>query len=138
MTFKVVILSARASNLVPCVQSLLANEPELPPEHVVVVDDGARSEAAPQLAPVRWLDGPRPFVFARNANLGIRAADSDVVLLNDDARLLTPYGFTLLTQQMQGQQTIGVCSAGIQGVVGNPRQIASGSAALRLEPQTLA
>ena len=30
MSFRVVILSCRASNLVPCVRSLLANEPDLP------------------------------------------------------------------------------------------------------------
>ena len=115
MTFKVVILSAKASNLVPCVRSLLANEPDLPPEHVIVVDDGARAEAEAQLPPVRWLDGARPFIFSRNANLGIRAAESDVILLNDDARLLTPRGFTLLAEQVRSQPAIGVCSAGIRG-----------------------
>ena len=41
MTFKVVILSARAANLIPCVQSVLANEPSLLPDHIMVVDDGA-------------------------------------------------------------------------------------------------
>ena len=38
----------------------------------------------------------KPFVFARNVNLGIEAAgDADVILMNDDAtQLRTPYGFT--------------------------------------------
>ena len=38
--------------------------------------------------PAVALEGVKPFIFARNCNLGIRAAGSDdVVLLNDDALL---------------------------------------------------
>ena len=138
MSFSVVIPSARAENLVACVRSVLANEPDLPPDRVFVVDDGARTEAEPLLPPVRSITGARPFVFARNANLGIRAADGDVILLNDDARLLTPGGFTALVQQAQRDQRVGICSAGIRGMVGNPRQIANGGRELRIEPVTLA
>ena len=36
MSYSIVILSSRASNLVACVQSVLANEPDLPPERIVV------------------------------------------------------------------------------------------------------
>jgi GT2 family glycosyltransferase len=136
--FKVVILSARASNLVPCVQSLLRNEPALPPDHIIVVDDGARSEAEAQLPPLRWLQGIKPFVYARNANLGITEAGSDVILLNDDARLLTLHGFTSLSEQMRRRPRVGICSAGIRGTVGNPRQIISGSDQFRLEKKMLA
>jgi hypothetical protein len=69
--FKVVILSKRALNLVACVRSVLANELGLPPDHIIVVDDGARREAAPKLPPLRWVEGIKQFVYARNANLGI-------------------------------------------------------------------
>src|SRR6516165_10476664 len=136
--FKIIIPSARASNLIPCVRSILANEPALPPDHIIVVDDGARTEAEPQLSSIRWVLGVKPFIYSRNINLGIRAAETDVVLLNDDARLLTPRGFTLLSQQVQAHSVLGVCSAGIRGAVGNPNQLVSRQSQLRLEDGTLA
>lgn len=124
--FAVVIPSARAQNLVPCVRAILAHEPELPPDRIVVVDDGARADAEGQLPGVRWIPGIKPFVYARNVNLGIRAADTDVILLNDDALLVTPRGFTQLAEQVRGRPHVGVCSAGILGVVGNESQTATG------------
>jgi GT2 family glycosyltransferase/SAM-dependent methyltransferase len=139
MSFSVVILSARAENLVPCVRAVLGREPGLPPERVVVVDDGARAGAEPHLPGVRWVTGAKPFVFARNANLGIRAAGTDVVLLNDDARPLTPFAFTRLAEHARARPDVGVCSAGIRGVVANPRQVVTGRPdRLTLEPDTLA
>ncbi|MFV9504136.1 MAG: glycosyltransferase [Oscillochloridaceae bacterium umkhey_bin13] len=139
MTFVVVILSARASNLVPCVQALLAAEPTLAPERIVVVDDGARAEAAPHLPPIRWVDGVKPFVFARNANLGIATAgEADVILLNDDARLITPGGFGAMAAAITATPTVGVCSAAVQGAVGNRRQHPAGTAGMRIEATTLA
>jgi hypothetical protein len=146
VSYSIVILSSRASNLVACVQSVLANEPDLPPERIVVVDDGARQEAEPLLPGVRWLAGLSPFVFARNANLGIQAADTDVILLNDDARLETPGGFTTLVGQVSRQERPGICSAAVRGMVGNPRQLAvagpptgpDGRPEFRIEPVTLA
>ena len=138
MTVKIVILSATASNLVPCVRAILTHEPDLPPDHIIVVDDGARPEAEAHLSPVQWVAGIKPFIFARNANLGIRAADDDVILLNDDACLNTPQGFTQLAQLVKGQPHIGVCSAGIRGLIGNPRQLATSQRELRFEDHTLA
>ncbi len=137
--FKVVILSGSAANLVPCVRAVLAHEPDLPPSHVVVVDDGAREQAEGQLPPLHWVPGVKPFVFARNANLGLRAAGTDVVLLNDDALLMSPRGFTQLSGQVRARAEVGLCSAAVRGVVGNPRQLASRPGPpLRLEPRSLA
>jgi len=135
--FMVVILSAKASNLVPCVRSVLTNEPTLPPDHIVVVDDGAREEAEAKLPEIRWLQGVKPFIYARNANIGIREAGTDVILLNDDARLLTPQGFSLLSHQVRARSDVGICSAGIRGAAGNPNQIASRDSQFRLETRTL-
>ena len=136
--FKVVILSANSSNLIACVRAVLRNEPELPAESIVVVDDGARQAAERQLPGVTWLPGRKPFVFARNANLGIHHADSDVILLNDDALLVTPRGFTQLSQQVQQTSQLGVCSAAIQGLIGNPRQKVGAGQGMHFEAQTLA
>jgi GT2 family glycosyltransferase len=138
MTFKVVIPSARAANLVPCVRALMAYDPEITPQRIIVVDDGARAEAESELPPVTWLSGIKPFVFARNANLGLAAAGSDAVLLNDDAQLITPYGFTLLGGLLQAHPELGICSAAIRGLVGNANQLAVGRTELRLEARSLA
>ena len=138
MSFCAVVLSSRASNLVPCVRSILACEPALTPADIIVVDDGARASAEAHLPAVRWLTGITPFVFARNANLGIGAAKTDVVLLNDDASLLTPHGFSLLAAEMLRHPEVGVCSAGIRGAVGNPRQIATHMPNFRYETRGIA
>jgi hypothetical protein len=138
MTFSVVVLSARAGNLIPCVRSVLARDPEISPDRILIVDDGARPEAQTQIPPVRWLSGVKPFVYSRNVNLALRELRGDAILLNDDARLITPCGFTLLAGLVQSRPTLGVCSAGIRGAVCNPRQLASGLCQFRLEPRMLA
>ena len=123
MTFKVIILSQNPANLLCCVRALQTNEPDLLPEQIIVVDDGARKEAEAHLPGIRWIEGDKPFVFARNVNLGIEAAaDSDIILLHDDAQLQTPNGFTNLSKEIRQRQDIGIASPAINGIVGNPRQ----------------
>lgn len=122
-TFAVVILSARAQNVVSAVNSILDREPLLPRDRIIVVDDGAREAAEPALPEIRWISGMRPFVFARNANIGIREAGQDVILMNDDAQLLTPGGFSALASVASVHSTVGLCSAAIRGQVSNRRQI---------------
>jgi O-methyltransferase len=137
--WRVVILSARGENLVTCVKELLRQETALRPKDIIVVDDGARREAEPLLPSVTWVTGQKPFVFARNANIGIRAAASaDVLLLNDDARLVTPRGISRLATLMAERTEIAVCSAAVQGVVSNPRQLPAGTDSIRLEANPLA
>jgi GT2 family glycosyltransferase len=130
--FSVVILSRDAANLVPCVRAVLANEPELPPERIIVVDDGARAQAEPLLPPIRWIEGVKPFVFARNANLGIAGAPDAAILLNDDALLLTPRGLTSLARAGAQHPEFGAISA-VTNVAGNPAQQPANSG-LREDP----
>lgn len=135
----VVIPSAWAENLIPCVQAILTHEPSIPPSEIIVVDDGARAHAEPALPAVTWIAGIQPFVFARNVNLGIQAASAaDVIVLGDDAHLLTPHGLTSLVQQARRHPDVGVCSAGIVGAVCNPRQLARTPCAFRYEADRLA
>lgn len=119
MSFSVVILSARPDNLEVSLQSLLDNEPRLPQERVIVVDDGAGTEEMRRRFPeVRWISGMSPFIFARNANIGINSAAGDVVLMNDDALLQTPGGLTAMCES----DFPGVLSSTVYGVVCNPNQ----------------
>lgn len=132
------ILSARARNLVSCVEALRKCEPELSRDRIVVVDDGARAGAKAEVGELTWVRGIEPFVFARNANLGIRACKGDVILLNDDAQLITPWGFSAWSELLAARPEIGICSAGIRGRVGNPRQKAATQPRLKLELAALA
>jgi GT2 family glycosyltransferase len=133
-SFAVVILSANAGNAVASVRSILRQEPMLDPRRIIIVDDGARALAEPQLPGIRWIEGEKPFVFARNANIGLRAAGkSDVILMNDDVELLTPGGFTRLAGILEDRPDIGLASASVEGRVGNPLQRARPGEALRIE-----
>lgn len=119
----VVILSRSADNLRGCLQALFEREPGLARGRVIVVDDGASDGFDHQAFPgIRWVKGIKPFVYARNANIGIRAAQSAVFLLNDDARLLSRFGFSSMAYALRDRQEIGICSSAIQGVAGGAGQ----------------
>ncbi|HEU4338757.1 MAG TPA: galactosyltransferase-related protein [Planctomycetota bacterium] len=126
-SFRVVILSAVTRNLKGAVLSVLEREPSLQPSDIIVVDDGAKAHWKPDLPQVTWIPGAKPFIFARNANLGFFAAgDSDVVLMNDDARLKTQEGFSKLSALASENPRVGVLSAAIEGFIGNPEQSPKG------------
>jgi GT2 family glycosyltransferase len=133
VSLSVVIPSKMASNLVPCLEAVRKHEPAA---RLIVVDDGMDFSwlPRPDLMPCEFHPGVNPFVFSRNINVGIRAAGSDdVVLLNDDALLQTPGGFTLLQQAARDNPEYGVIAASSNGV-GNVRQNRQGSG-LRAEPR---
>lgn len=135
--FHVIIPSAVGKNLEGCVLSVLAMEPGLSPDRILVVDDGARATYARSLPQPRWLCGEKPFIFSRNVNIGIRAAGTDVVIMNDDARLKTPGGFSFLSKFVARRSDIGVCSAAVDGYVGNPAQKPAGQG-FRTDPRVIA
>ena len=95
--FRVIIPSKTDTNLIQCVEYLRAAEPQLRKSDIIVINDGARTHASEHL-PVTWVDGKKPFIFARNVNIGIQCANSDVFVENDDTRLLTPCGFTRIAR----------------------------------------
>lgn len=118
----VIIPSRDANNLVPCVQAIQRWENTFG-IRIFVVDDGARENAQHVLAGVNWVDGIRPFCFSRNVNLGILAAgEDDVIILNDDAVLRSPSGFTGLHQIAHARRDYGVLSA-VTNSVGNAEQM---------------
>lgn len=134
MNFSIVIPSKTTSNLVPCVNAVWKHEPGA---RIIVVDDGIPDSAKimPPLDRCEFIKGISPFVFARNCNLGIRAAgNDDVILLNDDAMLTTPGGFTMLSEQAASHHEYGVISA-VTNSSGNRNQMRMGSTSLREDPR---
>jgi GT2 family glycosyltransferase len=130
VSFTVVIPTKTASNLTACLMAVRESEP---PARVIVVDDGLPADFQPPRSP--YLGGPtkiipgiKPFCFSRNCNIGIRAAyPDDVILLNDDAMLRTPWGFTNLSLAARSGYSIQSLSAffgyGIVGAVTNTCQM---------------
>lgn len=119
MSTSVIIPSKTHSNISPCVQAVRDHEPRM---RVIVVDDGIDGEYDADCR----IEGIKPFIFARATNQGITAALSDpscdsVVLLNDDALLKTPEGFTRLAE-LTRYPDIGII-APVTNVTGQPLQM---------------
>lgn len=93
----------------------------------IVVTSGEASNHQAALAGVwDWevVAGIEPFVFARNANLGIQAAGrDDVLLINDDCRLVMPL-LEPLRAQAYAPPAVGLIAPQVIGGVGNEHQIA--------------
>jgi len=129
MSLSVIIPSRNESNLRACIKALRAAGETC---RVIVVWDGPREDgiAAVEGLPgvgslchiARVIAGPAPFNFSRNCNLGILAAgEDDYLLLNDDAQLQTPRGFTLMHEAITARPHVGIVSAACTGI-GNPNQ----------------
>lgn len=124
MSFSVIIPSRKINNLAACVYALRECEPNA---GIIVVDDGLMwtdmiGTDTPVLSPVSRIPGTKPFVFARNVNLGIEAAGSDnVVILGDDALLKTHGGLSLLAQAAAEHPEYGVIASACNNV-GNRNQ----------------
>jgi GT2 family glycosyltransferase len=121
MNLTVVIPSKTASNLVPCVEAVRRHEPEA---RIVIVDDTPDQSLAtvPDWMPAVTVEGVKPFIYARNCNLGIRTAGpDDVILLNDDALLESAGGFRAMQRTAELQPEFGVIGA-VTNVTGQPLQ----------------
>ena len=120
------IPSARGENLVRCVGALFDRHPGLPPNRVIVIDNGARKAESLMPQGMTWIPGVKPFIFSRNVNLGVAKAwemgGDFVVIMGDDVLALTPSGFEMMVQCMTADPTLGILSAAICGLVGNGNQ----------------
>ena len=139
MSYTVIIPSKSAANLDRCVNALCEKQPGL---SIIVVDDGIEWEEVRggfiSCSDFKVIDGEKPFVFARNCNLAIKACngDDDVILLNDDALLETARGFDLLDHISRTHAEFGLISA-VTNIAGNPAQRPKQSG-LRVEKRTVA
>jgi hypothetical protein len=97
-------------------KSICVHDPEI--QKIVVTSGGAQVH----IPGWRVVPGVEPFVFARNANLGLKAAgsDTDVLLINDDCQLLMPTLGGLAV--VAAAHPPGLLSPQIRGGVGNPQQ----------------
>lgn len=126
MSMTVIIPSKCADNLEACVSAVRQYEPEA---RIIVIDDGVELTEPRSLydfGDIEWWDGAKPFIYGRNCNIGIRAAMaslecSGVVLLNDDALLQTPGGFTAMANACEDYPEFGLIGATCNNV-GNPNQ----------------
>jgi GT2 family glycosyltransferase len=121
--FSVIIPSRSRANAIPCLRAVGEYEPEA---WRIVIDDGVNLPAddASVLDGLYEMvvPGIKPFNYARNCNLGIDLAeDDDVVLLNDDALLETPFGFMLMQRQAMHHPEYGVIG-GVTNITGQPLQ----------------
>lgn len=122
MSFSVIIPSRNAANLVACVAAVRKHEPAA---RIIVVDDGVSWDDEVMrslIGPLLVVQGKKPFIFARNVNIGIHAADPDnVLILNDDALLETPDGFSRLSRAAEEFPQFGIIAATCNNV-GNRNQ----------------
>ena len=145
MPYSVIVPSRNETNLRACVSAIRAAGETC---RIIVVWDGDDIEfPGPAIvgiaeAPgVQVYRGYKPFVFSKNMNLGIlRAGDDDVILLNDDALLKTPHGFSKLAGTLDARPDIGILSP-VTNNIGNPLQVGKlqkMTGSLKIEPRTLA
>ncbi len=140
MSYSVVILSKSGTNVTACIRAIREHEASA---SIIVVDDGIENftERMAQVIDVHRIVGIRPFVFARNANLGLRYAfdmleDDHAILLNDDALLKTRQGFTRLIEQHRSRPHFGIVSAATN-YVGNKNQMQRDGQNIRREERML-
>lgn len=103
-------------------------EAELSSDRIIVIDDSVSPIFPVQdwCDNLEFLEGHKPFIFARNMNLGLAECarrGHDAILLNDDALLETPGGFTMLAEAMYSEaaEGIGILSPTCNSI-GNPNQ----------------
>jgi GT2 family glycosyltransferase len=128
--FSIVIPSRNAQNLHACVKAIKYEDFA----NIFVIDDGLPVGAALYASPAKIVKGDQPFCFSRNVNIGItKAHPHDVIILNDDAVLKTPDGFSKLAQSAKRNPEYGLIAAATNNV-GNVNQQPQGKA-LREEPR---
>lgn len=124
MPFVTIIPSKDIRNLQSCVTAVRKHEPDA---RIIVIDDGLEpleimQRGEPWRCEFEVLPGKKPFIFARNVNMGIRAAGQrDVVILNDDALLESPRGFSLLEAECRNHPDYGMIGA-TTNITGQPLQ----------------
>lgn len=118
MNYTVVTLNKHpelAHSLIESIRNTHKTQPR-----IIVVGDNHSEKFGPN---VITIESKEPFVFARNANLGIETAGRrDVILMNDDTQVLQENALHILASTAAKFPRIGIMSPLIDGGVGNPYQ----------------
>jgi GT2 family glycosyltransferase len=110
----VVIPSRNDINVQACIKTM---DTDL---RIIIVDDGLSHPD--KLEGVQIIQGEKPFIFSRNVNIGIQAAGrDDVIILNDDALLQSPDGFSILREAAAFRPEFGIIGS-TSNAVGNRGQ----------------
>lgn len=127
MSYQIIVPSKNPNNLKACLLAIRKCEPFA---RIIVIDDGIGAQMRDEcefFAPIKIIEGRRPFVFSRAINAGIVAAGSDdIVATNDDALLESPRGFELLAEACEEFPEIG-CIGAVTNLTGQPLQQRSDS-----------
>ncbi len=123
MSLSVIIPSRNIENLKACVEAVTLHEPGA---QLIVIWDGSGGVRKASSLEELWdvqrimdrfggmvMNGGRPFIFARNCNIGIEASgpDTDVILLNDDALLQSSGGFSIMRAALDVHEKLGIVAA---------------------------
>ncbi len=115
----VVIPSRSVANLAACVDAVVRHDEC---DVIAVWDRSDGNDWLPPSRSYRVREVELPFVYARNCNIGMASAgDNDVILLNDDALLRTPDGFTAMQRQAELHPDYAIIGA-VTNVTGQPLQ----------------
>ncbi len=126
MTWAVVVPSRNDAAIVDFVGSLRASHPDMTPDQVVIVDDGLSEHTRSILSEVTFIEGTKPFVFARAVNMGARAEpDRDIVIVGDDVRFLS---HDLIDRLASCSEGVAAISPEIIGPCGQQAQHSSSTA----------
>lgn len=128
MNIACIIPSKNPANLAVSVGAVKALDPLV---RIIIVDDGL----GPLKTDCTVVSGEKPFIFSRNVNVGIRAANEadGYVILNDDAVLKTKDGLSVLAESANAHPEYGLIAATTNNV-GNRNQLPKG-VGLREEPR---
>jgi len=106
----IVIPTKIVAFLKQAIESIIYTHEDSEAWEIIVIDDGLTERPAYHHN-IKYLEGKKPFCFARNVNIGIASAgsDSDVFLMNDDTFFITKDGLSMLREA--------ICKNGRLGIV---------------------
>lgn len=118
--FCILTLSKFGDQFNRLMKTLFETHPNLKPEQVYVVDDGLDSSVKEKW-PVHYIEGKKPFIFARNFNIGINhiPLNLDVFFIGDDVMPLTVNAVECLAQAVYKRTDFGMAAPAVCGSVGN-------------------
>lgn len=138
--WRAVILSRNAEKANALVSNIIDKHGRC---RAILVNDGVDSLRVPPIQhDFHLLPGISPFVYARNANIGIefaiRTLESDfVILIGDDCEVVSEYCFDNLCQYLKQNPGVAAVSAGIEGDCFIPSQVYNPAGSYSEEPNFL-